>query len=140
MKKGLAAGILGAAGVIAPVACRNVNVPPHQAAGFHPERLAQLSPGMLDADIIALVGQPLRREFGGQGPQTRELLTYAELGALIKGDVSIGSRAYECLVWLHAGRLEEVYFYSAATHRYCWCRKDACSPEWAEPCQATMAR
>src|SRR5262245_36839305 len=137
--KGLAAAIRGVASVVgvAFIACHSV--PPRQAEGFRPELLGRLSLGMSEADVITLLGAPLRREGAGRGPQARELMTYAEYGASIKGDVSIGSKGYDCFLWLHAGQLDEVWFVDTTTHKKCQCQKGDCPPEWAVPCQTSRA-
>ena len=135
MKKSVAAALRGTAGVVALVACQSV--PPQQAEGFRPELLGRLSLGMPEADIIKLIGPPLRREGVGRGPQAREMLTYAVYGAWIKGDVSIGSKGYDCFLWLHRGHLDEVWFLDTTTHRKCQCQKGECPPEWAVPCQTS---
>ena len=136
MKRGVTTALRGIAGVVALVACNNV--PPRQAERFRPELLGRLSLGMPEGDIITLIGQPLRREVLG-GTQARELLTYAEYGAWIKGDVSIGSKGYDCFVWLHSGHLDEVWFFDTTTHTKCHCQEGACPPEWAAPCQTSRA-
>jgi hypothetical protein len=133
--RSVAAAVRGAVAVVALVACNNVNVPPHQGTAFRPELLGRLSIGMPEADIITLMGPPLRRELLGQGPQGRQMLTYAESGAWIKGDVSIHSTGYDCLLWLHGGRLDEVFFFNTTTWRKCQCSNAACPPKWAAPCQ-----
>jgi hypothetical protein len=137
VKKGMAAVLRGVASVVALVACHSV--PPQQAEGFRPELLGKLSLGLPEADIITLIGPPLRREGVGRGTQGREMLTYAVYGAWIKGDVSIGSKGYECFLWLHGGHLDEVFFFDTTTHKKCQCQKGACPPEWAVPCQASRA-
>jgi len=127
VKRGVAAALRGAASVVTLAACHSV--PPQQAEGFRPELLGSLALGMPETDIITLIGPPLRREAVGRGTQARELLTYAEYGAWIKGDVSIGSKGYECFLWLHGGHLAEVFFFDTTTHRKCQCQKGACPPE-----------
>lgn len=127
--------VRGAASVIALVACSNVNVPPQRATAFRPELLGRLSIGMPESDIITLMGPPLRRELLGQAPHGREMLTYAVSGAWVKGDVSIHSTGYDCLLWLHGGRLDEAFVFDTARWRKCQCSNAACPPEWAAPCQ-----
>ena len=97
LTKRAAAALRGAASVVALVACQSA--PPQQGEGFRPELLGRLSLGMSEADIITLIGPPLRREGVGRGPEAREMLTYAVYGARIKGDVSIGSKGHDCFLW-----------------------------------------
>ncbi len=135
MKSGFAA-TLGASLVVV-VAC---NVAPQQGKAFRPELLSGLSLGMPESQIVALIGTPLRREPIGRGSQARELLTYAVSGALVKGDVSIGSKGYDCLLWLQGGRLDEIFFFNASAQRTCQCRRGNCPSEWASPCQTPVGR
>ena len=135
VRNGVAVALRGAVCVVALAACHGA--PPQQAEGFRPQLLGKLSFGMPEAGIVSLMGPPLSRVGVGQGPEGREMLTYAAYGAWIKGDVSIGSKGYDCFLWLQGGQLDEVWFLDRTTHRKCQCKKGACPPEWAVPCQTS---
>jgi len=139
VQRRVAVAVGGAIGVVTLVGCQNVNVAPQQATKFRPELLGRLFIGMPEADIMEVMGAPLHRTRVGQGRRARDMLTYAETGAWLKGDVSINSTGHECLLWLHEGQLDEAFFFNTVPWEYCWCKDSACPPDWAAPCQISSS-
>ena len=114
------------------------DVQPTHAKGLDLHRLSSVSLGMSHADLVALMGQPLE-EAKAPEPAGQSAVWYARPGARwILGEYRTNVRGYEVVFWLRDGHLVAGRVVGAPNGPLCECRADACNPDWATPCVATL--
>lgn len=107
------------------------------AAGLTAQSLPKLRLGMSGADVHRVLGPPLTQSLGP--PNTPRRLIYARSRRMSIGDGRhVIAAGQACGVLLEEDAESEAYFIDTKANVMCFCRPEACEPEWASPCLPSL--
>jgi hypothetical protein len=114
------------------VGCQDIA--PERAPGFQPSKLAGVTIGMSEEELVALLGSPLPTP-SGMPPAPYQVAHYATRGARWwLGEYRSNVRGDDCLFWLQDGKVVAARYLNEVNQKLCRCEKGNCPAEWARPC------